>query len=299
MTDTIKQYLTELKKEIKGSDRAIIQDALADAHEHLNTALRDAQQANPDLSEADALAKIIEQYGSPRETAAAYREIEQRTAPGLTRTRRHDSHPSLLTRFFDIYSDPRAWGGLLFMLISLITALIYFDWTLIALTLTLTFVIILSLFLKHFAAFTLLSIRGLALLEGRIVEGLLGVRMPRRPLLYPNEMEWQERLKFQLTDKQTWKTIAYMLITLPLGMLYFIIAIFLIAFSLTGFAIPIIQEAFNSPTIQIASISYFIPAGYYPLMILGGFLLFTLTLHIAKYIGRLHGGFAKFMLVAE
>jgi hypothetical protein len=37
------------------------------------------------------------------------------------------------------------------------------------------------------AIFFLYSVRGFALLEGRIVEALLGVRMPRRPLFYPKE----------------------------------------------------------------------------------------------------------------
>ncbi len=65
MIQNIEQYLAQLKKELSGSDRATIQDALADTEEHLRTALDNAIEATPEISEADALETIIEQYGQP------------------------------------------------------------------------------------------------------------------------------------------------------------------------------------------------------------------------------------------
>ena len=44
MINSIEQYLAELKKELAGSDRATIQDALSDAEEYLRTALNSASE---------------------------------------------------------------------------------------------------------------------------------------------------------------------------------------------------------------------------------------------------------------
>ncbi|MCK4785045.1 MAG: hypothetical protein KAV87_14940, partial [Desulfobacteraceae bacterium] len=85
MIQSIEQYLSQLKKELSGSDRAIMQDALSDTEEHLRTALSTAIQATPDISEAEALESIIEKYGIPEEVATAYKEIESLTPPAFTR----------------------------------------------------------------------------------------------------------------------------------------------------------------------------------------------------------------------
>src|SRR3990172_1061782 len=75
MTKTIEEYLRALKQALTGSDSATIQDALADAEEHLRTALASRRESQPDLDEGNALEQIIKQYGTPEETAAAYAEV--------------------------------------------------------------------------------------------------------------------------------------------------------------------------------------------------------------------------------
>jgi uncharacterized membrane protein len=42
MINSIEEYLKELRKEMAGSDRATVQDALSDAEEYLRTALDNA-----------------------------------------------------------------------------------------------------------------------------------------------------------------------------------------------------------------------------------------------------------------
>ena len=60
--------------------------------------------------------------------------------------------------------------------------------------------------------------------EGRIVEALLGVRMPRRP---PSDRAADEaiwtRIKEALSDIRTWSSMFYLLLMLPLGIIYFVI----------------------------------------------------------------------------
>ena len=84
MFDTIEEYLDALKKEMKGSDPALIKDALSDACEHLSLALEAAREKSPETADPAALKVIIDQYGTPMETASAYREIERRTPPSLS-----------------------------------------------------------------------------------------------------------------------------------------------------------------------------------------------------------------------
>ena len=52
---TIAEYLNQLRAALKGADRALIQDALYDAEEHLRAELAD----NPQRSEADMLAHVV------------------------------------------------------------------------------------------------------------------------------------------------------------------------------------------------------------------------------------------------
>src|SRR5690349_13068756 len=103
MFNTIEEYLDALKNEMKDADPALVQDAQADAREHLSTALAVAREANAEVSEADALKKIIDEYGTPEETASAYREVEKRTSPALKQT---ITPRSILGRFFGVYADP-------------------------------------------------------------------------------------------------------------------------------------------------------------------------------------------------
>jgi uncharacterized membrane protein len=294
MTKTVEEYLSALKQELKGSDNATIQDALADANEHLTTALESLRESQPDLDEGDALRQIVEQYGTPEETAAAYVEVERRTFPGLTSaTVKRQNSP--LGRFFGIYVDPRAWGSLLYMLIAFVTGVVYFSWAVTGLSVSISFAIF--IFGLPVALLFLLSVRGVIWLEGRLVEALLGVRMPRRQLFAPQTGKLIERIKTLVLDKHTWFSIVYMLIQFVLGTVYFIVLVTVFSFALTGVAIPFIQEVFHEPTLNINNLRYFLPTWSYPLLMLAGVLLWTSTMHLVKWVGGLHGRYAKALLV--
>jgi hypothetical protein len=296
MTNSIEAYLDALKKELKDSDSATIQDALVDAEEHLTTALESARESNPDVEEADALGQIIEQYGTPEETAAAYMEVERRTIPGLvSATAKKQRSP--LGRFFGIYADPRAWGSLFYMLITFITGIAYFTWGVLGLSVSVSFAIF--IFGMPVLLLFLLSVRGVAWLEGRLVEALLGVRMPRRSLLPPQGGRLLERIKVLLKDKHTWFSLLYMLLQFVLGTVYFVVLITIFAFALSGLAIPILQEVFHLPVVQNYDVHYYLPQWGYPLVVLTGILLCTTTMHLVRWVGGLHGRYAKTLLVTE
>ena len=290
MYKTVEEYLDALKQEMQGVDSATIQDALVDAEEHLRTALE---------NDADGLPAIIEQYGTPAETAAAYAEVERLTAPALTgsATKKQGSR---LGRFFAIYADPRAWGALFYILIAFVTGIIYFTWAVTGVSLSVS----LSIFIfgLPIALLFLLSVRGIAWLEGRLVEALLGVRMPRRSLPAPTNAKLLDRIKELVKDKHTWFSLVYMLVQFVLGTAYFVVIVTVFAFALSAVAVPIVQEVFGLPVMQsVNSVNfhYFMPQWGYPLTVLAGFLLWTAMMHVIKFVGGLHGRFAKFMLITE
>ena len=294
MIQSINEYLDQLRKEIAGSDSATVQDALSDAEEHLRTALNTTLESQPGVLEADALPLIIEKYGLPAEVAAAYREIEDRVQPAFMKPAHTDSR-SIFSRFFGVFADPRAWGALLYLLFSLGTGILYFTWATTGISMSLGFLIL--IIGLPFAGLFLLSIRGIALVEGRVVEALLGIRMPRRPLFSRRNIGWWPQLKALVTEKRTWITMIYMVIQLPLGIIYFTVFITLIAVSLTGIAIPILQLVFDLPVGNIDSAVY-APSGWMlPVAVIAGILLATLTMHLAKYVGCMHGALAKSLLV--
>jgi hypothetical protein len=294
MTESVDAYLNALKSELADSDPAIVQDALADADEHLRSALDNARENNPGITEADALPAIIEEYGSLEEVAAAYREIEIYFDPVLA-SPTHPEHKNPLARFFGVLADPRAWGALLYLLFSVVTGMVYFLWAVAGLTMS--FSLLILIIGLPFLVFFLLSVRGIALVEGRVVEALLGVRMPRRSWFFGNDPGWWNRLKSLFLDRRTWTSIAYLLLQLPLGILYFTMFLVMISFSVSLLVMPLTGPVFDQPTIVFGDATYYIPYWLTPLAALAGLVLVAVTMHLAKLVGRTHGALAKALLV--
>ncbi len=297
MFNTIEEYLDALKSEMKDADPALLQDALADAREHLSTALAEAGESSPKTKESDALRKVIEEYGTPEETASAYNEVERRTSPALKQTIKPRS---ALGRFFGVYADPYAWGALLYMLIAFVTGIFYFTWAVTGVSLSISLLILVFGF--PLALLFLLSVRGLALLEGRLVEALLGVRMPRNPLFSHQYMKWFDRLKALLTDKVTWVMLVYMLLQFVLGTVYFVLIVTVLSFSLSFIVSPFFMafwDLHGQFIVNNNDLRDILPKWSYPLLVLFGILLWTGFMNLAKGIGQLHGKMAKWMLVQE
>jgi hypothetical protein len=296
MENSIDGYLRQLKKELVNCDRATVQDALSDAEEYLRNALDNLRQTKPEVSEDSVFSSVVQEYGTPAEIAEAYRKIEARTSPSLiARTRQPDA--SFFNRFFGVVIEPRAWGALLYLLFTLATGIIYFTWTITGISLSLGLLILIIGI--PIAGIFILSTRGLALLEGRMVEALLGIRMPHRPLFSKKDRSLWEKFKTLITDRYTWFSMVYMLLQLPLGIIYFTVFITLIAVSLGLVATPILELGFGFPMFTHNDSLYYLHGWVMPFAIIAGILLFFLTLHLAKIIGNLQGKLAKAMLVRE
>jgi len=296
MTRGIQEYLDKLKSALAGRDPALVQDALADAEEHLTTAVDQAVAERPNATKEEVLPMIVEKYGTPEEVASAYKDIETHTRPAFAPAKDAGKR-SAASLFFGVLADPRAYAALLYMVFSLVTGIIYFTWAVTGFSLSAgLFVLIVGIFV---VGFYLLSLRGIALVEGRIIEGLLGVRMPRRPLFSRKGLGMWGGFKELICDRLTWTAFAYMILLLPLGIFYFTLAITLISISLSLVAYPLLVTIFDLPIMMTGNVYYYVPGWALPFVSLIGLLLLILTMHLAKLIGRMQGAFAKIMLVRE
>lgn len=222
--ETVRAYLSALQRALKGCSPGLISDALADCEEHLNNEMA----MSPERTEPEILADVVRTYGTPEEIAEEYRDMEAAIQGPFPKS---EQAPERSYGFFSVVTDPRTYGALLYMLLSLATGTFYFTWAVTGLSLTVgLFILIIGI---PFALLFIGSVRVLAHVEGRIVEGLLGVRMPRRlpPATQADETLWV-RIKDALMDTRTWSSMLYLLLMLPLGIVYFTAAVTGIALSL-------------------------------------------------------------------
>jgi uncharacterized membrane protein len=286
---TIPEYLGQLRAELADADPALVQDALYDAEEYL----RAEWAEHPALDEAALLASVAGSYGAPDEVASIYRDTEVTVKQAL-RTPPPAPRRSPLGRFFGVLADPRAYASLLYMLLALATGIFYFTWVVTGLSLTLGLAILVIGI--PFAVLFFASVRGLALVEGRLVEAMLGERMPRRPLYADRGKPVLERIGAMFTDPRSWSTLLYMLLMLPLGTVYFTVAVTALALSLGIAAIPFVQ-AFGGTALGWFGDSVVLPLWSAPITIAVGLLLLLATMHLARGVGRVHGQLAKHLLV--
>ena len=240
------RYLAELQAAMTGLDAATIHDALVDAENHLRAALRSGVSID----------QAINDYGSPQEVARAYFDEEQQAGAtpvpaghraGAARpTSDSQETPSVLGRFrqiplIKIWADPRAWGATLYFLVpGFLLALASFIWvvTLGSLSIALTPVLIgIPLFI-----FLMGSVRVISLFQGKLVEMMIGIRMPHRmqPVVIPvlrgsgAELSFWRRIRFWLTDVRSWLSLAYLL-----GNFFVIVILFSLFMTLAAVALSL------------------------------------------------------------
>jgi uncharacterized membrane protein len=298
---SVDEYLRQLREAFGSDDPALIQDALYDAEEYLRSEIA----AHPDKSEGDVLELIASTYGDPQEVAAAYRDTEAKVKAALAPPPALAPDAPALRRFFGVFLDSRAWTSLFFLVLCLVTGIFYFTFAVTGLSLS-AGLAVLVIGVPFFLAFVGLA-RAIALGEGRLIEAMTGERMPRRPS-HPGEPKgfWQ-RVVAMLKDLKTWTTLAYFVLMLPLGILYFLFAALGVSVGLAFVFAPLAELGSRlgflpeSAGIQVTVedgplYALATPFGML-LMFVAGILVLTLTMHGARAIGRGHARMAKALLV--
>lgn len=285
---TVDEYLAQLRAVMRDDDPALVQDALYDAEEYLRSEL--AQ--HPDRPVEQVLAEIVLSYGAPDEVATAYRQTEQTVAMALHTPVRQPSS-SVLGAVFGVFADPHAYTAALYMLFALVTGTFYFTVAVTGLSMSLGLAITL-IGIPFFLLF-LAFVRVLSLVEGRLVEVMLGVRMPRRPPYRNRDNGIWARIGRMFTDARTWTTLFYMVLQLPLGVLYFVVVVAGFTVSLALLLAPL--------ALHLGAEMYWFDGVFVPGTLLAwlasavGFAGIVLMMHLCRALGRLHGGLAKYLLV--
>ncbi|HLY53202.1 MAG TPA: sensor domain-containing protein, partial [Steroidobacteraceae bacterium] len=209
-------------------------------------------------------------------------------------------------RFFGVYLDPRAYTSLFYMLLTLATGILYFTIVVTGLSLSAGFAILI-IGIPFFLAFIGIT-RVIALGEGRLIEAVTGERMPRRPVHPGPAAPWLSRIGEMLKDVRTWTTLLYLLLMLPLGIVYFTVTVTALSVGLAFTLLPLVVVAkwlgWASDATLFAGdvhIGGWMLSDHSTVsaLILGilGVLIVTLFLHAARAVGRGHAHLAKALLV--
>src|SRR4249919_2271536 len=289
---TIPDYLEQLRRSLAGADPALVQDALYDAEEYLRSELTE----NPGKSEAEVIAAVASSYGAPDEVADIYRDTEVKVQSALRTptTRPAVANRSWISRFFGVIAEPRTYAALFYMLLALATGIFYFTWVVVGVSMSFGLAVLIigiPFVILYFG-----SVRVLSVVEGRIVEVMLGERMPRRPLYSERGKPLLERIKDMFTDPRTWSTQLYFLLMLPLGIVYFTFVVTGLSVSLSLIAAPVLLLLGYADVVQMDGINLH-PQWAWPIALVVGTVLLFAVLHAVRAIGRLHGQLAKHLLV--
>lgn len=287
---TTEQYRNAIRLALTASDPAMVQDALYDVDEFLRS---ERSSSASDLTEQELVDRAIAGFGSPQEVAASYRATEITVSKAL-----ETPAPvvSFLSGTLGMLIDPKAYGALFLMLFGLLTGLFYFTWAVVGLSMSLGFGILIF-GVPFFIGFAM-SLRMLGLVEGRLLEALIGVRMPRRPVSLPTEKGWLPKARYWLTDSLTWKTLLYCLLSLPLGILTFVVSVTLLSLALSFFIGPFAQLIFDRPLVVLGSLEWFVPWWLFPGLWLTTVAIGLLLMYLAVVFGKLRAALAKALLVA-
>ncbi len=300
------QFLDELRAALGDAEPALVRDALWDARSHLLREQKRLAWEAPTLSEGEALDRILEAFGPPEAAAQRYRQRETLVQEALGRpqplsmTPTHEEQPRPWPSFFGVLVDAKAYTSVLYLLLTLVTGVAYWCWIWTGISLSLGLLVliiglpILVLFLS--------SCRALALGEGRLVEALLDVRMPRRPRILPEGHGWLQRLKLLFTDAHTWACLGFLALQFPLGLFYFTLVFTCGTMFLVLLLCPLLCLTPLDHLVMVRTWEGTVPLmdapvfGLFLASVLG-FLGLVLTLHLALGLGRLHGALARALLV--
>lgn len=282
----IETYLSALAAQLAGQDPALIQDALVDAKQHLLDACEEAGQGGN-------IEQIISDYGDVETIAAFYCDVEDKVNFAFSNSAKANTEQKKAP-IYTVLKDAKAYYALLFSVLSLPLSIAYFAWTVMvgAVSLSASLVVVGIPFFLFF----LKSMQYFSLFEGRLIETLLYVRMPRR-LTFP-ESSKPTSLKLKalglLTKPQHWTAIVYLVLKLPIAMVNLFLAAIPFIGSVALILSPIVDPLLNylDPSLTIDINWYWLPVTL-PIGVVG----VMVSLTIAKWLTAKQAGLAKYLLV--
>jgi uncharacterized membrane protein len=336
----VRRYVAQLDAALAGCDPAVRNDAVIDAESHLRAAISGGVPAE----------RAVAEFGTPQEVARAYLEGDHEAygwrprggepsgrtgespavaeavdcgAPAASVTpgaRVPAPQRTLASRIpvIGIWIDPRAWGALIYFgAVGFALSLGYFIWSVTMGALVLgTAPLIIGVPLL---VLLLGSARALCLFEGKVVETLLGVRMPRRvqPVEGADSVGFWRRILCWLRDVRSWLSLAYLLGNFFISVCTFALTITLCAASVSMILAPILSLVGSPVTAQGDDLEPIVihllwwklepdangvihlPVGTAVAMTLFGLCLATATLWLMRGLGWIYGHVVQAIQVAR
>lgn len=204
------------------------------------------------------------------------------------------SHPG----FFEALAQRRTYTTLLYLLLCMATGILAFTYTVTGLSLSLGLAILIigiPVALTFLAGARLLSVA-----EVHLLKVLVGGEGSAGPALLPGGEGFLGRLQGLLKDRRTWTSLLYLLLLMPLGVIYFTVFVSLLATGLSLVAVPFAQVFHATGTLSLDIGGTWLlshPNLAAALCGLAGLALLPLTFHLALLLGRFQVWLAKHLLV--
>ena len=90
----------------------------------------------------------------------------------------------------------------------------------------------------------------------------------------------------------------YAVLLFPLGLIYTGLFSLLFVLSLSFITAPVLELVFRLP-LDLFGDNVFTPVWFLPIVCIAGIVMLPMTFHLAKLGGKIHGRFAKSMLVRK
>lgn len=202
------------------------------------------------------------------------------------------------SNFFKVITQSQTYRNLSYLLFSFPLGIFYFVFLVTGLSLGLGLII--TLFGIPILFGTLLLCRVFASFERQQAKIILGIDIPHAAIKQPKGI-WK-KIQAYLNDSFTWKSMAYLFIKFPLGIISFVVLVTLLSVSLGLIATPLFYYLTETGILQgtfcIAQTNICFIDNYFTSIIwaiIGAFLLF-IFLHALNGLARISGLLAKSML---
>lgn len=292
----ISEYMTDLKRELKGVDDATMVDAIDDATEHLEMMVEDLIEEGDAKNRKEAVSIACDSYGKPSLIAQAYIKSDMRYKKEKEQKKQKRMEETLLQSVFNVYKDPYSYLGILYFMAMLPLGIIYFTYVITMLSLSLGLAITIIGIPLLFVV--LLSIHPISWLQGRFTEAFLGIKMPKKPRKLRARGNAWERIKAILKDPRLYSSLLYLILMLPLGIIYFTVVVTFLSISV-AFAVTPILAIFGVVTgypVGLPGEPWFLSLQAFFGVLMSIFTL-TLTLHVSNLLGAIQGCVTRWLLL--
>jgi hypothetical protein len=199
------------------------------------------------------------------------------------------------TKFFGAAIHGQTYLNLVYLLLAFPLGIIYF--VLLILGFSLGFGLLILWVGAIILALMFVAWRACAVFERNLAVWLLHVDIPPMGSRAPAGLKIWDRIKANLTNPVTWKSLAYLLVKFPLGIFTFVILITLLTLTLGFLAAPAIYPLLQTGTLHVGVSVIHIDSMWKAIgCFFVGVILFFPTLHIINGLAWISGRFARVML---